>query len=522
MRLRTVITELACPDVRLGRDGLLETEVLLTPTTDARIPEGVRLLRLCPLASYASGMSRPQDGQILMVHTGGSIPRDVPCEGDVVLVAHPGSYEDLRMSFLDLPGRTALYQVRRSRLFEAFMSSYDIVQFAQRASHIIGNPLMIINTDQRILASGGKFREDSQDIREVVERGYVSESVRAQLDADGTVESSRRARHSVLTEGRHDGTRWACSVIRNHHLEMGRIDVREQDCRVTGFDLELIDFAGQLAGVMIERLGAAGEGVGSGSSVLSDLIAGAFANEETMRAQISLTQLPTDATYVLLSLRGLRGNVGRDLYARVGALVAPTLRGCLWCIQSDSLAVLAPLGGVSTSLDGYAHAQRQLSSNAALVQLLERNELMAYVSEPFDELSLCPERAQQCRSLVDAPAVREHGQIVFFWENRFAALAYSARTSGQTEMLLDKRVVAMSEYDRRHKTAYLETAIAAVRHPGSPADAAAALNVHRNTYFYRMNKVRDLFGIDLHDGDDRLALAFTASIMEGMDRCTLL
>ena len=55
-----------------------------------------------------------------------------------------------------------------------------------------------------------------------------------------------------------------------------------------------------------------------------------------------------------------------------------------------------------------------------------------------------------------------------------------------------------------------------VRFPGSPAEAAEALNVHRNTYFYRVNKIRDLFGLDLKDGDDRLALAFTARIIEAV------
>jgi DNA-binding PucR family transcriptional regulator len=40
--------------------------------------------------------------------------------------------------------------------------------------------------------------------------------------------------------------------------------------------------------------------------------------------------------------------------------------------------------------------------------------------------------------------------------------------------------------------------------------------VHRNTYFYRMNKVRELFYLDLKDGEDRLDVAFSALIMEGL------
>ncbi|MEE1209593.1 MAG: helix-turn-helix domain-containing protein, partial [Parafannyhessea umbonata] len=76
--------------------------------------------------------------------------------------------------------------------------------------------------------------------------------------------------------------------------------------------------------------------------------------------------------------------------------------------------------------------------------------------------------------------------------------------------------VAMDAYDRVHGAAYLQTAVASVRFPGSPADAAEALSVHRNTYFYRVNKIDELFHLDLKDGDDRLAVSFAAAIMEGL------
>ena len=106
--------------------------------------------------------------------------------------------------------------------------------------------------------------------------------------------------------------------------------------------------------------------------------------------------------------------------------------------------------------------------------------------------------------------------MVYFWENRFAVLACAPERSDRLERMLDKRVVAMADYDREHGTDYLKTAVMSVRFPGSPADAASALSVHRNTYFYRVNKVRELFFIDLKDGDDRLATSFSTSILEGL------
>ncbi|MBQ6521688.1 MAG: helix-turn-helix domain-containing protein, partial [Atopobiaceae bacterium] len=112
--------------------------------------------------------------------------------------------------------------------------------------------------------------------------------------------------------------------------------------------------------------------------------------------------------------------------------------------------------------------------------------------------------------------IEDEGTIVYFWKHRYAVLACLAKTFGQADMMLDKRVVALSLYEADPGTAYLETACRTVEFPGSPAEAAKALNVHRNTYFYRVNKIAELFLLDLKRGEDRLAVAFSTRFMAGM------
>ncbi len=41
---------------------------------------------------------------------------------------------------------------------------------------------------------------------------------------------------------------------------------------------------------------------------------------------------------------------------------------------------------------------------------------------------------------------------------------------------------------------------------GSAARAAAALRIHRQTLYYRLNRIAALTGLDLAEGDDRLLL----------------
>jgi DNA-binding PucR family transcriptional regulator len=41
---------------------------------------------------------------------------------------------------------------------------------------------------------------------------------------------------------------------------------------------------------------------------------------------------------------------------------------------------------------------------------------------------------------------------------------------------------------------------------GQAGRTATALNIHRQTLYYRLSRVEQLTGLDLHDGEDRLLL----------------
>ena len=231
---------------------------------------------------------------------------------------------------------------------------------------------------------------------------------------------------------------------------------------------------------------------------------------------ITLTRLPLGETYVMLAVAGQLG-AGSDYYTRAGRMLEATMRLCLWTVEGNILAVLVPVGKNATvGYDDYSRTRKALLTNRRLRAVLENNDMYAYASEPFNELGMAAGRFSQCIELMDAVGEEKCGHVRLFWEERFRVLACSAKTFDQMEAMIDKRVVAMRLYDQEHGTQYLETAIMSVSHPGSPAEAANALNVHRNTYFYRVNKVRELFYLDLKDGDDRLAVAFTTHIMEGL------
>jgi hypothetical protein len=164
---------------------------------------------------------------------------------------------------------------------------------------------------------------------------------------------------------------------------------------------------------MIDKLGIAGERAGSGSSVLDDLLGATFANEKTMRAQLALSSMPIDETYVLVMLTDDR-EVSRAHLQRIAARVNAAFRNCLWTIKDGRLVALIALGGrTCVGWDAYERAERVLGQRKEFVSTLLRNGFRGYVSEPFEQIALTPGRYQQVIDL-RAARVLGDGLLVYF------------------------------------------------------------------------------------------------------------
>lgn len=66
------------------------------------------------------------------------------------------------------------------------------------------------------------------------------------------------------------------------------------------------------------------------------------------------------------------------------------------------------------------------------------------------------------------------------------------------------KIETLAEHDRKRGTAYVETLRAFLDSFGDIAAAAAAINVHPNTFRYRVRRLIELSGIDLNDPTERL------------------
>lgn len=73
---------------------------------------------------------------------------------------------------------------------------------------------------------------------------------------------------------------------------------------------------------------------------------------------------------------------------------------------------------------------------------------------------------------------------------------------------------ALAEHDRQRSTAYLPTLRAYLDAFGDVSAAAETINLHPNSFRYRLRRLRELTGIDLTDPDGRLVIALQLRLAE--------
>jgi DNA-binding PucR family transcriptional regulator len=75
-------------------------------------------------------------------------------------------------------------------------------------------------------------------------------------------------------------------------------------------------------------------------------------------------------------------------------------------------------------------------------------------------------------------------------------------------------VLVLYKYDKQHGTEYLKTITAMYTFSGKLTLAAKALHLHRNSLMYRIDRIKEILGIDAYDENFPLYFLLSSHIMQ--------
>jgi purine catabolism regulator len=96
------------------------------------------------------------------------------------------------------------------------------------------------------------------------------------------------------------------------------------------------------------------------------------------------------------------------------------------------------------------------------------------------------------------------GRVGCFWELGLIDWLYLLPPDALRRNAYVDKITMLAEHDARANGDLVNTLEAYLDHGGALAEAAAALNVHRNTLLYRLGRIQAIAGVNLKDVQERL------------------
>ncbi|HSP46786.1 MAG TPA: helix-turn-helix domain-containing protein, partial [Clostridiaceae bacterium] len=104
-------------------------------------------------------------------------------------------------------------------------------------------------------------------------------------------------------------------------------------------------------------------------------------------------------------------------------------------------------------------------------------------------------------------------RVVHFENYRIFNLLSSDISKEKLVEFYENTVQRLVEYDRENHTSLVESLEGYFRHNGNVSEASKELYIHRNTFIYRIDKIKSILDTDLKDSEELLELQLGLKIM---------
>jgi hypothetical protein len=376
----------------------------------------------------------------------------------------------------------------------------NLFSLANSIAAAVGGAIAIEDNARRVLAHSTL---DDQVIDDVRRRGILGRKVPEQRDND---EAYRRVRGSTCAVNLHvvgDELPRLAVAIRSGGEVLGSIWAVEGPNGLERDAAAAMEHGARLAAVALLQERLSRRACVRGHDELAALLSGS----ERARALALDLGLSGWARYTVVSLSADTPSEPKGDEA--GALQLLEFLSLSWsgvhdvrlCVNDKE--VLALFRTVSADHLALKPVVSAALARAYLLQLSVR----AGISRPVTDIAEAPVAAREARLVRESLGGRSDGSVAVFDDVEARIVLREVQHSldrGTTPVL--SRLRHMRVYDQANGSDYEQTLRVYLDEMGSVTAAARALHVHPNTLRYRLIRMEELFGVDLADASERLAL----------------
>ena len=389
----------------------------------------------------------------------------------------------------------------QAKMIELLFSGASLQALIDEAYNIMGNPIVVVDSSYKILAVNDALSNVRPDLARQQELGYMLETNIASMKRDQLYEKARETRYPYYSKDESTGLAWITALVYADSIEVGQIGMVEHFREFTHADFELINFLCRIIGMELQKDDFSYKNSGHMHSILmKDLLDQLISNEDAAAHRAaSLGWASGDDQHVLVVY-----DKTDAVFDRKARIVSETLQHILpysrWVLYDNKLVFFLPY---------------KPDSWAQLIDYLTHNQLRASLSDTFTGLlSLRTAYIQAQRAYEIGSQLAPEERLYLYTDYIFQHMGQVLHQNGMLQAFSHPVVSRIAAYDAEHHTELLPTLRAYLQYIEQPAAAAKVLFIHKNTLFYRIGRIRELFGIDLSSGQERARLLTTIAFSD--------
>lgn len=393
------------------------------------------------------------------------------------------------------------------QLIQVLHANKGLQALIDTAYTILGNPLLLVDSSYKLLACCQNFIFNRPDLEAQKELGYIIESNIEAMKKAKLYEKARESKYPYYDKAADAAEGWITALVYIHGIESAHIAVSDANHPFTDNDFELIDFLCRLVSLELQKSDfyRTNESMMQ-SFFLSELLDNNIRDLKTIqhRAQSLKWKLTEYLRIITISENN------NTIFDKKAQLISKQTHKLLpnshWVIHDGHIVFL--LCTKDPSIETFLEEQN-------LLEFLEINQLTASVSRSFHNL------IDVSKYYKESNAAYQLGQRFHPEKNLYFYSDYICQHIGgilsesyALSNFYHPGIVKMKEYDSLHHTNLLLTLKEYLTYPENPTFVAEQLFIHKNTLFYRMKKIKELFTLDITNGEERLKIHLTLKFME--------
>lgn len=370
-----------------------------------------------------------------------------------------------------------------------------VASVIELASSQFGNPLILLDTNYKVLASSNTFAIHDFLWVKNIRQGYCSYKYVSTVEQMDEIRNAPMTTDAFTVDCEVTGLRKLVSRIFYNSKCIGFLVMLEEEEPISPFHLQSLPLVSRVMSSVIPRYEPylLPENTVY-QKVLYDLLIGAPAKD--LQGIFDRLQIPDRLCALCMKPVGEVGEgYLKVLVAPALAEAAPSIR---FTFHERCLAAVVPYDKTNDDFE---------KTMVFLRDFAKKEQIHIGVSYPFSYLqdySLYYEEAK--RALILSKDLREDDLVSRYEDYAFYDLLREAKNQDTLGAFCHPALTILFQYDCENHTDLYRTLRSFLMNSCNAKETAADLFIHRNSLSYRLERIADLTGIDLNDSSTRFLL----------------